>query len=160
MDKNQQTPTETTQNTGLTPLQEQVAILLASGESITDVATKMNVNRTTIYCWQQKINFQCFYNQQCQIIQDNIRNGLCGLYSEALEAVKRCLKSPNEAVMLKTAMYVLGKVEMLDVSRQDPEAEIKKLCTYTEDHSWDLLTPTEVVDEEKYNQMMIENGLK
>lgn len=76
MDNSKQNLTKSTQVTGLTPQQEQAAILLASGEGVTEVADKLNVNRATIYLWQQKINFQCFYNQQCQIIQDNIRNGL------------------------------------------------------------------------------------
>ena len=108
MDKNQQKSTELTLVTGLTPIQEQAAVLLASGESVTEVAEKVNVNRATIYLWQQKINFQCFYNQQCQIIQDNIRNGLCGLYANALQAVKDSLKSSNEALRLKAAIYVIG----------------------------------------------------
>ena len=64
MDKTQQNLTNLTLVTGLTPVQEQAAMLLASGESVTEVASKVNVNRATIYLWQQKINFQCFLNQQ------------------------------------------------------------------------------------------------
>lgn len=155
MDNNKQDTTESTLITGLSPTQEQVAILLASGESVTDVANKMNVNRTTIYLWQQKINFQCFYNQQCKIIQDNIRNGLCGLYKDALEAVKDCLKSPNEALRLKTAMYVISKVEILDTSKQNPVKEIEKLCT----SDWTDDFDGKVLDEEQFNKLMEENGL-
>lgn len=155
MDNNKQETTESTLITGLSPTQEQVAILLASGESVTDVANKMNVNRTTIYLWQQKINFQCFYNQQCKIIQDNIRNGLCGLYKDALEAVKDCLKSPNEALRLKTAMYVISKVEILDTSKQNPVKEIEKLCT----SDWTDDFDGKVLDEEQFNKLMEENGL-
>ncbi|MBQ6648374.1 MAG: Hin recombinase [Muribaculaceae bacterium] len=160
--KKQQNSTELTpleQVTGLTPQQEQAALLLASGESITDVASRINVNRATIYLWQQKISFQCFYNQQCQIIQDNIRNGLCGLYAEALNSVHDCLKSKNEAVKLRAAMYVIGKVEMIDASQQDPEAEIRKLCTHMEDASFDMFKPYEVFDKDKYQDLMKENGL-
>ena len=159
MSKKQQNSTDLTLVTGLTPLQEQAAVLLASGESVTDVASKMNVNRATIYLWQQKINFQCFYNQQCQIIQDNIRNSLCGLHTEALNALRNCLQSSNEAVRLKAAMYVIGKVEMIDASRQDPEAEIKKLCTHIEDGNIDFFKPYEVFDEAQYKELIKENGL-
>ena len=155
MDNNKQETTESTLITGLSPTQEQVAILLASGESVTDVANKMNINRTTIYLWQQKINFQCFYNQQCKIIQDNIRNGLCGLYKEALEAVKDCLKSPNEALRLKTAMYVISKVEILDTSKQNPVKEIEKLCT----SDWTDGFDDKVLDKKQFNKLMEENGL-
>ena len=160
MSKTQQNSTNSTLVTGLTAIQEQAAVLLASGESVTEVAEKVNVNRATIYLWQQKISFQCFYNQQCQIIQDNIRNGLCGLYAEALNAVQGCLQSTNEAVRLKAAMYVIGKVEMIDASRQDPEAEIRKLCTSMESPlDWDSLEPHEVLDEAKYKELMKDNGL-
>lgn len=160
--KKQQNSTELTpleQVTGLTPQQEQAALLLASGESITDVASRINVNRATIYLWQQKISFQCFYNQQCQIIQDNIRNGLCGLYAEALNSVHDCLKSKNEAVKLRAAMYVIGKVEMIDASIQDPEAEIRKLCTETINPNWDMFAAYDKLNEAKYKELMKENGL-
>lgn len=159
MDKTQQNLTNLTLVTGLTPQQEQAAVLLASGESVTDVASKVNVNRATIYLWQQKINFQCFFNQQCQTIQDNIRNGLCGLYADALQAVRSSLQSKNEALRLKAAMYVIGKVEMIDASIQDPEAEIRKQCTSIETPSLDLFQPYEKFDKDKYNEMMKDNGL-
>lgn len=159
MDKTQQNLTNLTLVTGLTPVQEQAAMLLASGESVTEVASKVNVNRATIYLWQQKINFQCFLNQQCQIIQDNIKNGLCGLYADALQAVRSSLQSTNETLRLKAAMYVIGKIEMIDASRQDPEAEIRKACTTIEEDGWDLLQPYEKFDESKYKELMKENGL-
>lgn len=159
MSKEQRNSTQLTLVTGLTPQQEQAAILLASGGSVTEVAEKVNVNRATIYLWQQKINFQCFFNQQCQLIQDNIRNGVCGLYEEALSAVKDCLRSPNEAIKLKTAMYIIGKIELIDASRQDPEVEIRKLCT--DNVAWnDMFDAVETFDKEKYNALMLENGLK
>lgn len=44
----QQNPTETTLESGLTPIQEQAAIMLASGENITSVSEKLNLNRSTI----------------------------------------------------------------------------------------------------------------
>lgn len=52
--RKQQNPTkaeakrEVSTITGLTPIQEQAAILLANGESVTAVANKLNINRMTI----------------------------------------------------------------------------------------------------------------
>lgn len=159
MDKIKQKSTELTLVTGLTPQQEQAAMLLASGESVTDVANVINVNRATIYLWQQKINFKCFYNQQCRIIQENIKNGLCGLYDEALQAIRNSLQSNNDLLRLKAAMYVISKVEMIDASQQNPEEEIRKLCTHTETQmDWSDLQ-REVFDEKKYKEMMKDNGL-
>ena len=156
MSKNQQNSTQSTLVTGLTAIQEQAAILLASGESVTDVAEKVSVNRTTIYQWQQKISFQCFYNQQCQIIQDNIRNGLFGLYGDALQALKDTLNSDNEPAKLKAAMYILGKIELIDTSQQDPVEEIKKLCTTSAFNDIDDYIK---FDSNKFDALMLENGL-
>ncbi len=150
----QQKSTNLTLVTGLTPQQEQAAVLLASGESVTEVASKVNVNRATIYLWQQKINFQCFYNQQCQIIQDNIKNGLFGLYEDALQAVRETLKSDNEAARLKAAMYVIGKIEIMDTSQQNPVEEIKKICT-ADAFDEEYIT----FDNKKFDALMHENGL-
>ena len=159
MDKTKQKSTELTLVTGLTPQQEQAAMLLASGESVTDVASVVNVNRATIYLWQQKINFKCFYNQQCKIIQDNIKNGLCGLYDEALQAIRSSLQSNNDLLRLKAAVYVISKVEMIDSSQRNPEQVIRRLCTHTESAvDWNDLQ-REVFDEEKYKEMMKDNGL-
>lgn len=148
--------TQVEQVTGLTPQQEQAALLLASGESVTDVASKINVTRATIYLWLQKVGFKCFYNQQCQIIKDNIRNGLCGLYGDALQALKDTLKSDNEPARLKAAMYILGKIEMIDTSQQDPVEEIKKLCTTSAFPDVDDYIS---FDSKKYDALLLENGL-
>lgn len=146
------TPAE--QVTGLTPQQEQAAFLLASGESVTDVATKINVTRATIYLWLQKVGFKCFYNQQCQIIKDNIKNGIFGLYEDALQAVRDTLKSDNESARLKAAMYVIGKIELIDTSQQDPVEAIKKICT-ADAFDEEYIT----FDNKKFDALMLENGL-
>ena len=84
---------------------------------------------------------------------------MCGLYADALQAVRSSLQSTNETLRLKAAMYVIGKVEMIDASRQDPETEIRKACTTIEEAGWDLLQPYENFDESKYKELMKENGL-
>ena len=95
---------EVNTQTGLTPIQEQAAILLASGDSFTAVAEKVSVNRSTLYKWQMQITFQCFFNQQCNDYKNNLKNGLFGLANEALSAIRDCLHSDNEATRLKAAM--------------------------------------------------------
>ena len=47
-DKKQQKPT-LSPLTGLTPQQEQAAMMLASGENLTAVARQLNLNRSTLY---------------------------------------------------------------------------------------------------------------
>lgn len=109
--------------TGLTPTQEQAAMLLASGETLTAVADKVNVNRSTIYKWQALITFQCFFNRQCADLRSNLRNGLFGLADEALTAIRNSLHSDNESVRLKAAMWLTEKI----VSAQTGQTDVKEV---------------------------------
>ena len=159
-DKKQQNPTETTLESGLTPIQEQAAIMLASGENITSVSEKLNLNRSTIYQWQQKITFQCFFNFQRKEAKDTLKNGLLSLYKDALEAVKGCLASENESIRLKTAMWIIAKVENNPVGNTDARELLKKEATRTESVFQNWEAEKEIFDEKKYKKLLAENGLK
>lgn len=145
--RNPQKPTETADlpevntKTGLTPIQEQAAILLASGDSFTAVAEKISVNRSTLYKWQMQITFQCFFNQQCNDYKNNLKNGLFGLADEALSAIRDCLHSDNEATRLKAAMWVTDKVELTEVGNTDLKQAIREKHTTSSLNDWgDLST--------------------
>lgn len=157
-DRKQQNPTENMLEsglTGLTPLQEQAAIMLASGDSITQVAEKLGLNRSTIYEWQRKITFKCFFNFQRQEAKDTLRNGLAGLYNDALEAVKGCLASENESIRLKAAMWIIGKIEDNPIEDTDARQVLKREAT-KDMVSWE----TTKLDEREYQKLLAENGLK
>ncbi len=141
--------------TGLTPIQEQAAILLASGDSITAVAEKISVNRSTLYKWQIQVTFQCFFNQQCTDYKNNLKNGLFGLADEALNAIRDSLQSKNEAIRLKTAMWITDKVELSETGTTDVRAVIKERHTKSESIDWD--TPT--FDEHGYKNELKQLGL-
>lgn len=96
--------------TGLTPIQEQAAILLASGETITAVAAQIGVNRSTLYEWQGIVTFKCFFNRQRVDYQEQLKNGLFGLTGEALATLRNCLHSDNEPTRLKAATWLLERV--------------------------------------------------
>lgn len=123
--------------TGLTPLQEQAAILLASGDAITTVAEKISVNRSTLYKWQMQVTFQCFYNQQCTDYKNNLRNGLFGLADEALGAIKDCLHSKNEATRLKAAMWITDKVGVAETGSTDVRETLREQHTKNSLNDWD-----------------------
>lgn len=126
----QQKATETAnQETGLTPLQEQTAIMLASGERITAVAEQLNLNRSTIYKWQRLVTFKCFFNRQCKDYRDTLITGLFGLSQEALQTIKESLHSDNEAVRLKTAMWLADKINNITIGDFDVHKAIKEECT-------------------------------
>lgn len=153
-----QKSTEVNKTTGLTPIQEQVAILMASGESITSISERLNLNRSTIYQWQKKQSFKCFLNQQRKDAKENLRNGLFGLHDSALKAVIDCLKSDNESIKLRTAMYIISRVERQPIGSTDIRDVLKEQST--EDIIENLSSQTKEFDWMKYKRLLQENGLE
>ena len=156
-----QKTTESTKKsvTGLSAIQEKAALMMASGESITSIAEVLGVNRTTIYQWQQKSTFRCFFNLQKNEASMNLRNGLFALYDEALNAVKELLKSKNDGTRLKAAMLVIARVEETPLGTTDVKEDLKQRATTN--LSWfDLLDEAEAFNQEKYNQLLREEGLE
>ena len=156
-DKNRQKTTEKNNvnpQTGLTPLQEQVAMMLATGETISAVAVKLNVNRCTIYEWQRLVTFQCFLNKQAKDYRDNLRNGLFGLANDALQVVNDGLHSANETNRLKTAMWLIEKIKDLDTGQTDARSVLKEECTQ-EMFGWD----GGMFDKKAYNDALQLYGL-
>ena len=117
---------------GLTPIQEQAAILMASGERITAIAERLQVNRCTIYEWMNVLTFQCFYNKQCKIIKEKLWAGLLGLQKETIEAMKGSLQSDNPAIKLKAAIWMAERLIDGYVGETDPIEIIKDRCR----HGW------------------------
>lgn len=120
--KNQQNRTKS----GLTPIQEQAAILLASGETITAISEKLDINRSTIYEWLDVLTFKCFYNKQCEIVKEKLKAGLFGLQKEAIKAIKESLQSDNLAIKLKAAMWMVERLSIAHVGETDPIPIIRK----------------------------------
>lgn len=160
INKTQQNSTEATLESGLTPIQEQAAIMLASGDSTTSVSERLNLNRSTIYQWQKKITFQCFLNFQRKEAKETLKNGLLGLYNDALKAVKQSLSSDNESIKLKTAMWIIAKVEKNPIGNTDAREVLRKQATQTECLLPDWEVEKEVFNEIEYQKLLDENGLK
>ena len=168
MNKNKQKTTESTPikeapfKSGLSPIQEKAAIMLANGDSVTLVAESLNVNRTTIYQWQQKVTFQCFFNIQKKEATQNLWNGLTALYQDALQAVKDVLRSDNDAMKLKAAMLIIAKVESSPVGATDAKAVLRKQATEIKDplNNDELFKPIQILDNSQYQQLLAENGLE
>ena len=140
MYKNKQKSTdlqEVNKETGLTPIQEQTAILLASGETITAVADQLSLNRGTIHKWQKQVSFKCFFNRQCADSRENLVIGLFGLANEALSTIRDCLHSDNEATRLKAAMWLTEKISNIPIGQTDVITAVKKECTHSP-IDWDI----------------------
>lgn len=143
--------------TGLTPLQEDAAILLAAGTSITDVCKRLELNRTTLYQWQDKVTFKCFMNYQRMQMRDELKNGIYGLHKKAVKALEDCLSSDNDRIRLDAAATIIDKVTAYEIGETDARNELKKQAT-----SCDLVPAGRwnTLDEEKYIRLLKENGLQ
>lgn len=141
--------------TGLTPQQEQACILLASGESVTDVADKLSLNRGTLYKWQQNKAFECYYNKQCQEYKDEVKNGLLGLHQQAVATIQQLITTGSEATRLKAATWVLEKVEAIEVGETSIRRALKGQCTTTSNDWGDLTT----FDKKEYKRQLKAFGL-
>lgn len=141
--------------TGLTPQQEQACILLASGENVTNVADKLSLNRGTLYKWQQNKAFVCFYNKQCQEYKNDVKNGLLGLHQQAIATIEQLITTGSEATRLKAAMWLLEKVEVIEVGDTNIRQVLKDQCTTT-NGDWADFTR---VDEKEYKRQLKAYGL-
>ena len=152
--KNEQKETVSTM-TGLTPQQEQACILLASGEGLTSVAEKLSLNRGTLYKWQQNPAFMCYYNKQCKDFQNEVKSGIMGLHAQAMATMRELMTTGNENTRLKASMWILEKVEAVDVGETEIRDVLREQCT-TNPYEF-----REVVqfDERKYKKALKQYGL-
>ena len=104
MDKKQQKPT-IFQN--LTPQQADACMMIASGESITKVAKKLKINRSTIYQWLKDMHFKKCLDEQCRENQEEARNMLRGMRLKAVETIRDLMSSGDEKTRLKASIWML-----------------------------------------------------
>ena len=111
--------------TGLTAVQEKCAALIASGTSITDAARELGISRGSVYRWQSLLPFKCYLNALKQDVKAAVEGRVLGLHAKALESVEGCLDSPNEAVRLKAATWILDKASQLDAGAANIREALK-----------------------------------
>ncbi len=118
--------------------------MLASGENLTGVARQLNLNRSTLYEWQENTAFQCFYNQQCQEHQQAVKNALFGLHSTAIDTLTDLLNNGNENTRLKASMWLLERVANTEVGKTNIRAVLREKCTHDDmDINWAKLNEGE-----------------
>ena len=107
--------------TELTPLQEQGALLLSSGQNVIEVAKTLDVDRSTIWYWRQIPAFEAILNQLRTETLQTMQDGLLALHQQALKTIKRCLSSENETVALKASQFIIEKILQFQVGETDTE---------------------------------------
>lgn len=105
--------------------------MLATGAGVREVADELGVYRSTLWEWRQQATFQAFYNRLLSEIRADVKEGLVGLYKEAIDRVRQCLSSDDERVALKAASRVIERVEALEPGRTNPHAILRKRHTST-----------------------------
>ena len=146
----------------LTPQQERFVTLLISGKTISDIAIELEVSRPTLYEWQRLETFQARYNQLTSEIKSTVESGLIGMYSEAIETVRSCLKSDNDQVKLKTALWLIDRAGDLSPGETDPEQIVRDRFTKQVDPfeaDLEALTGKPELDQAGYTRRMKELGL-
>lgn len=131
--KNQQKATESPKlnpQTGLTPIQEQAAVLMASGETPTAVADKLGINRCTIYKWFDNVAFQCYYNRQCQDLKAEVENSVLGLCRSAFATLRELMSTGNESTRLKACIWIMERAGQIDVGETDVKKALRKKATH------------------------------
>ena len=97
----------------LTSQQQKALELLSTGKTITEVASSLDLNRTTIWRWTKNPEFQASLNTLIAEARVEVQQSLIALQEKAIETLKDCLSSSNDMVRLKTALSVLDKASAI-----------------------------------------------
>jgi len=150
---------ETNEETGLNPQQEQAAYMLATGAGVQEVADELDVHRSTLWEWRQQATFEAFYNRLLSEIRADVKEGLVGLYEDAIDTVRQCLNSDDERIALKAASRVIERVEALEPGRTDPHAILRDRHTSTlSEDMEEMMSPS--FNREGYEQDCEELGIE
>ncbi len=92
------------------PKQNKAIELLAQGSSIDATANIVKVNRRTIYQWMQDQEFMMALHDKSAEVIENLNRRLVSLNEKALDVLEACMNSRSEAVRLRSAIYLNGKL--------------------------------------------------
>lgn len=143
--------------TGLTPTQEQAAELLASGVSVTSVAEKLGIARSTLYLWEKQTTFKVYFNRRCSDARSTLVVGLFGLADEALSTIRKSLQSENEQVRLKAAMWITDKLQSVEIKQTDLLAVLREEATHRDEGA---MWGNSYFHEDEYKTRLKELGIK
>ena len=109
----------------LTESQNQAIQLLLQGMSISDVATAVGRERTTLYRWLQQPKFLAERNRLAKETFDASRARLHSLANQAINVVERRVKAGD----LKASMHVLKMTGLATAEKLDGETDEGRLIS-------------------------------
>lgn len=111
---------------GISLLQERVAAEYAAGVSITRIATKYEIARSTIYGWfKNDRKFVAYYKALLAEVRQELRGSLSAMAADATSTLRELMDGGNEQTRLKAATYVIDKL-----SDDDKRVAKSKLAGY------------------------------
>jgi hypothetical protein len=100
----------------LTVKQEQAALMLAAGSTVTDAAAAVGMNRATVSQWQNIAEFEALVNVERQAARASAHGRLISLTQKAVASLEALLDSKNERIVLSAVALVLAPKSRLDVA--------------------------------------------
>lgn len=105
----------------LEPKQLQMIDCLLSGESISGTAKKLDVCRSYIYENMEKPAVRAEYNRRLNDIKQQSEHRIQCLYQKAVNTLEESLDAENESVRLKTALFLIDRLDKLNRLETDPK---------------------------------------
>jgi len=120
-----------TEESSLTPKQEQFIAALVAGNSIVVSAAAVGISEKTAHVWLKLPHFQQAYRDAKQFVYDEALEGLRDCTKEAIDTLKSNLKALEPAVQVRAAHIILTqsiqvhKIEVLEQRIQELEEALK-----------------------------------
>lgn len=105
----------------LTPEQLKLIDYLLSGKTVKKTADSLKKSRTFIYDQLKLPIVQACYNQRLNDLKTDSESRIQGLYSKAIDTLESSLSAENESVRLKTALFLLDRLDKMRHLEADPE---------------------------------------
>lgn len=97
-------------DSGLTVIQEQVAVDLALGETLESISKKYDIARSIIYKWRQTPEFAAHLKRLQREVVRQIRGRLSQMSDRAITRIEEIMEGGGEQAALKAACYVLDSM--------------------------------------------------
>lgn len=94
------------EDSGLTIIQERVAVALAAGMRMSDISRDTGVAVSTIATWRKQAAFAAHYKRLIAETAREIRGGLAEMKDLALSTMKEILEGGGEQARVKVACYI------------------------------------------------------
>ncbi len=116
-------------NVTLSDIQLQGIDLLIAGQSKSEVAAVLGIDRVTVWRWHNEPEFQAQYNQRCHDIYDANADKLRALGDQAIDVLAEMLSSKKENIRLKAAGIVLKSCNLEQLGKPNGSTDASSIAS-------------------------------